>query len=355
MAPAPSQRRGQALERLRGDVEDRADACARAEHRRPGVRPSLDQRQARVRRRPAGQLGLDRDRPPLAGQQQPATAAARQLERQRRGGADRGVERARAVRSPRASSTTSGRRVGVGLQPSLEQSRARGPAPANGSGRPASRAGTAAGRRLRPPPADRGPRRRPLGARGRRRRVPHRTRSVRGSTSSSCDGAARRAAHPREPERIVHDQARRRERPQPATRKARDDVHAGAAPPGSATACGSSATGSPASGSIELGAGQPERAAADLDRRLERLVLDHSVGVQPAREAGAAARSATPTAATSRPISDERDPRHEQRRGVERERDQVSAAAQRTAATAAARAPRAPGRAAPSLTAPAPR
>ena len=115
------------------------------------------------------------------------------------------------------------------------------------------------------------------------------------------DGGARRPGYPREPERILHDQARRREHAQPATRKARDDVHAGAGAAGQRQ-CAAERDRLADQRVIELCAGQPEHAATDVDRRLERLVLDDPVGVQSPREGRSRALSNTQIG-TSRPIS----------------------------------------------------
>ena len=102
-------------------VQDRAAAAGQRAERR--AHRALDQRQPRMRVRPAAQRRLEDHRATLAGQQQCAAAGAREVHGQRGGGADRGVEvlldrgAARVQQDERP-------RVGLGAQAALHHPRA---------------------------------------------------------------------------------------------------------------------------------------------------------------------------------------------------------------------------------------
>ena len=149
--------------------------------------------------RPAAQAGVDRDGPPLAGQQQRAAAALGEVDGQRRGRAHRrvgvvGVGRAREVEDDRAAAR---RRPRAGCARAARRSARR---PARRCARPGHRAGARAARRDRPRPrsgktvADGGP---PPAARC------GETRSTRGRTSTSSVGLRPRDERPGEPERVA--------------------------------------------------------------------------------------------------------------------------------------------------------
>ena len=117
----------------------------------PGARvsgPALDHRQPGVRDRPRGQIRLDLERAELAGKQQAAAGACPELEHERGGGPDRGVEMlGRTVTAGVDDDQRAG--LGVGAQAAARAVRPRARAPANGSATPACPDGRGEGRRPR--------------------------------------------------------------------------------------------------------------------------------------------------------------------------------------------------------------
>ena len=103
------------------DVQNLGRPGAASEARSPRLWAALDHRQSRVRDWPRAQVRLDFERAELAGEQQAATGAGPQLEHERGGGPDRGVEMVDRTVTPGVDDDERAR-LGVGSQPSLEQS-----------------------------------------------------------------------------------------------------------------------------------------------------------------------------------------------------------------------------------------
>ena len=197
-------------------------------------------------------------------------------------------------------------------EPALDQPGPARHAPASGSGWPASPCGRAAGRRGRRRRAPRTRRGRRAGAAGGCAPAPsQRTGSVRGRTSTCWlpDGADRLGA--RQLEGIADGECRRRQAVQSAAGKARADPDAGGAVTLDRRQLARELEPRSGEGIDHLGAGQPQRAAAHLDGRVHRLVLDHPLGgemalgggapggqPQPRRRAGARV-AISPTAGTN--------------------------------------------------------
>ena len=157
---AASEREPAALERLGGDVEQRAEP-GRASAPSAGARapaPPVDQREPGVAAGQADRSGVDAGgrarpgssspQPPRAGQLEGSEAAARTAASSSVDGRRRRARRARPAAACR-------RRPAAGAR----SARRRAPAPASGCGGRRARAGTGAGRRRRPPRAPRRPRR----------------------------------------------------------------------------------------------------------------------------------------------------------------------------------------------------
>ena len=149
----------------------------------------------------------------------------------------------------------------------------------------------------------------------------HRSRSVRGSTSSDCEPAILAGVQADEGDRVGERQRRRIEAPTAPTRKARDHAHLAGPPRGARGERPRQPDRPPGERVDHLAAGEPEHAAPDHDPGLERLVLDDPLGVQAAAHPGSPCGEPDPRG-HDRGERHERDAGHEQPGGVEHEPDE---------------------------------
>ena len=340
--------------RLSGDVEQRPRLAPGGKRAAPAARWPPSTSASRTWRRPAREVALDDERRAApraaAGRSRRgwrARASARRRRGRRRRGASGGPARARRARPA------------GGVSPSACSRRSSSPAPRASAGQWMREAGVPWP--VRAQPVDVASRRaarrgRPaVAASGRASSRPTtRTRSVRGSTSSSSCGRRAAAHRAGEPERVAHDQRGRLAAC--AGRGGRTGPRPGRSP-SPRRSIGDSRPlkrhRHPGERIAELAAGQSRAAPRDLDRRLQRLVLDDAVGEWSWRSHARAARGELdPGRRRQRAEQRERDARDEQRRGVEQQREQRAATSPEPATPAAGAAM--PRTRAP-LTAPAPR
>ncbi len=313
---------GQTRLRRGRDVHDLGGAGALGEARSPRTgpaHPALDQGEAGVCGRPRREVGLDLERAVLAREQQAAAAALAQLEHERGGGPDGRVE---VLGRPGSAGVDHDQRaaVGVGAQPALEQ-----PGPARQRGPVDARRRRAVP--VGPKPVDLGRAQRLDGRRaGRAAPLLPRARDppdALGARQHEDFLGGRRADthHPGELERVGHDQRRRVDPAHAAAREAGDDANAGRAPARDQRHRGVDRHRLAGQRVEHRRARQAPGTAADLDRRLDRLVLDDSLGLEVAFDARRTGGQLDPRG-PGHGQHDERDARHEQRGGVEQQRDQ---------------------------------